>query len=95
MNKPKDGPYFYSEAKQLSDFVNIPVSLIGGIRDMETMENILNDSNIQYFGFGRPLLCEPDLIKKWENGERTKSKCIGCMGCMKTFSHKCVINKNK
>ena len=95
MNKPKDGPYFYSEAKQLSDILNIPVVLIGGIRDVETMEKILKESNIQYFGFGRPLLCEPDLIKRWENGERSKSKCIGCMGCMKTFSHKCVINKNK
>ncbi len=93
INKPQDGPYFYNEAKQLSNVINIPVSLIGGIRDMETMENILNDSNIQYFGFGRPLLCEPDLIKKWENGERSKSKCIGCMGCLKTFSHKCVLNK--
>ena len=90
INKPQDGPYFYNEAKQLSNVINIPVSLIGGIRDMETMENILNDSNIQYFGFGRPLLCEPDLIKKWENGERSKYKCIGFMGCLKTFSHKCV-----
>ena len=60
---------------------------------METMEELLSKSNIQYFGFGRPLFCEADLIKKWKNGERSKSKCIGCMSCLKTFSQKCVLNK--
>ena len=59
------------------------------------MEKILKESNIQYFGIGRPLVCEPDLVKKWENGERCKCKCIGCNGCAKNFAHSCVLNKNK
>ena len=32
---------------------------------MEIMEEVLNKSNIQYFGIGTPLVCEPDLVKKW------------------------------
>ena len=96
LNRPKNNiPYFLSETKNVSDIVNIPIVLIGGIRDIETMEKILNESKIEFFGFGRPLICEPDLVKRWENGERSKSKCIECNGCLKTFSHKCVVNKNK
>ena len=62
---------------------------------MEIMEEVLNKSNIQYFGIGTPLVCEPDIVKKWENGERCKSKCIGCNGCAKNLAHSCVLNKNK
>ena len=93
INKPNGSPYFFEEAKKLSEFINIPVSLIGGIREFDIMEDMLNNSNIQYFGFGRPLLCQPDLIKKWENGDRSKAKCISCNTCFKTFSHICVFNK--
>jgi 2,4-dienoyl-CoA reductase-like NADH-dependent reductase (Old Yellow Enzyme family) len=96
LNRPKNNiPYFLSETEDVSDILNIPIVLIGGIRDIEIMEKILNESKIEFFGFGRPLICEPDLVKRWENGERSKSKCIECNGCLKTFSHKCVVNKNK
>ena len=31
---------------------------------METMEEVLNKSEIEYFALGRPLVCEPDLVKR-------------------------------
>ena len=62
---------------------------------METMEEVLNKSKIEYFGVGRPLVCEPDLVKRWEKGERCKSKCIGCNTCVKNLAHSCVLNKKK
>ena len=37
-------------------------------------EFILNNSNIQYIGLSRALLCEPDLIIRWKNGD--KKKCV-------------------
>jgi 2,4-dienoyl-CoA reductase-like NADH-dependent reductase (Old Yellow Enzyme family) len=92
--KPKS-PIFYEEGKKIAEVVNIPVVLIGGIRDMETMEEVLNKSKIEYFGVGRPLVCEPDLVKRWEKGERYKSKCIGCNTCVKNLAHSCVLNKKK
>ena len=92
--KPKS-PIFYEEGKKIAEVVNIPVVLIGGIRDMETMEEVLNKSKIEYFGVGRPLVCEPDLVKRWEKGERCKSKCIGCNTCVKNLAHSCVLNKKK
>ncbi len=92
--KPKN-PIFYEQTNKISEIVNIPVVLTGGIRDMETMEEILNKSKIQYFGIGRPLICEPDIIKRWEKGERCKSKCITCNSCVRKSIHSCSLNKKK
>ena len=47
---------FLQATKKLSEIVKIPVVLIGGIRDIDTMEEILNSSNIRYFGIVRPLI---------------------------------------
>ncbi len=92
--KPKN-PIFYEQTNKISEIVNIPVVLTGGIRDMKTMEEILNKSKIQYFGIGRPLICEPDIIKRWEKGERCKSKCITCNSCVRKSIHSCSLNKKK
>ena len=58
------------------------------------MEDILNSSNIQYFRIVRPLICEPDIVKRWKNGDRSKAKCITCNSCLK-YHNKCVLNKKK
>ena len=92
--KPKN-PMFLQATKKLSEIVKIPVVLIGGIRDIDTMEEILNSSNIRYFGIVRPLICEPDLVKRWKNGDRSKSKCITCNSCTRNNSLTCVFNNKK
>ena len=92
--KPKTA-MFLQATKKLAEVVKIPVVLVGGIRDIETMEEILNSSNIRYFGIVRPLICEPDLIKRWKNGDRSKAKCITCNTCLRNKSTTCVFNKKK
>ena len=48
--KPKSkNPMFLQATQKLSEIVKIPVVLVGVIRDIETMEEILNSSNIRYF----------------------------------------------
>ena len=44
----------------------------------------------------RTLLCEPDIVKRWKNGDKKESKCISCFGCMKDLEHPhCIFNKEK
>ena len=62
---------------------------------MDTIEEVLAKSNIEYFGIGRPLVCEPDIIQRWEKGERCNSKCVTCNTCVKKSIHSCVLNKKK
>ena len=87
-------PFFFESAKKLADIVNIPVLLIGGIRDVESIYYVLNNSNIEYVALGRPLICEPDLVKRWKRGIMDKAKCVSCNTCLREFS-KCVFHKNK
>ena len=86
--------YFIEETKKLAEIVNVPVVLIGGVRDVDTMQKILNESKIEYFGLARPLICEPDLVKKWKEGKSKKAKCVSCNGCLKN-NFNCVFNKKK
>ena len=86
--------FFIEETKKLAEIVNVPVVLIGGVRDVDTIEKILNESKIEYIGLARPLICEPDLVKKWKEGKSKKAKCVSCNGCLKN-NFSCVFNKKK
>ena len=90
-------PFFYEIGKKLADLLKIPVILTGAVRDLDNMNEILNNSNIKYFGLARPLICEPDLIYKWKNGKAKKAKCVSCNTCLKNFRHgtSCILNKKK
>ena len=86
--------FFIEETKKLAEIVNVPVVLIGAVRDVDTIEKILNESKIEYIGLARPLICEPDLVKKWKEGKSKKAKCVSCNGCL-TNNFNCVFNKKK
>ena len=93
--KPKEkSPVFFERTKKIAEILNIPIILIGNVRDVDTIQNTLNNSKIEYVGLARPLICELDLVKKWKNGDMKKSKCVSCNTCLKNYST-CVLNKNK
>lgn len=59
--------------------VTIPVATVGWIVTPERGEEILNEGKADVIAYGRPLLADPDLPKKAENGE----KILVCTGCNK------------
>jgi len=65
------------------------VVLVGGVRDLETAEFILADTKIEAISLSRPLVRQPDLIKKWEEGDRTPVKCVSCNGCFNPTGVQC------
>ena len=82
--------YFLNFAAELADKISVPVILVGGLRSIETMQNILDNTNIQLLSLSRPLLREPDLPNKFMNGTCTESKCISCNACYNSHAHRCV-----
>ena len=89
-------PVFYEISKKLAEYINIPVILLGEIRDLDTIDFALNNSKIEYIGLARPLLCEPDIVKRWKNGKKDKSKCISCFACLKNLRNpECVFKKKE
>ncbi|MBP2643570.1 MAG: dehydrogenase [Firmicutes bacterium] len=79
---PRPPAYFKKFAAELAAEIPIPVILDGGERDYDVMLSILNTTAIEYFSLARPLIAEPDLVKRWENGDTRAAKCISCNACL-------------
>lgn len=84
--------YFLDAAKLLAERVKVPVVLVGGLRSIKKINEILNETNIAYISLSRPLIREPNLINRWLKGDTAPSKCISCNSCYRTYGHRCVFN---
>ena len=87
--------YFAGYAKEIAAGIDAPVILVGGNRSMDVMEDILNSSSIGYMAISRPLLSEPDLIKKWEKDRNYKPRCISCNRCFHEDGNDCDLDRQK
>ena len=81
ISSPSEESYFKVFANTIAQNTQIPTLLVGGNRSIEGMEEILNNSSIEYFSLARPFIAEPDLVKRWEEGDIRRSKCISCNKC--------------
>lgn len=85
--------YFKNAAANIAQNVDSKISLVGGNKNFENMENILNTTKIEYFSLSRTLFCEPDLINKWKVNKNYKPKCVSCNHCWDTFPNSCILRK--
>lgn len=67
--------YFKVASKKIKQAVTIPVILVGGIRSLPVAEKVIQDKIADAISLCRPLICEPDLILRWSQGDKSKSKC--------------------
>lgn len=80
----KEG-YFLIAAKAIKQSINIPVILVGGLRSLSVMEEIVSIHKIDMVALSRPFICEVDLLQCFLNG-RSKSSCKSCNKCNKQSS---------
>lgn len=81
---------FLEAAAHLAREVEVPVVLVGGLRSVEFIGQVLNNTKVEYISLSRPLIREPDLIRRWQQGDTAPSKCVSCNGCYRTEGHQCV-----
>ncbi|MDD5698480.1 MAG: NADH:flavin oxidoreductase [Victivallaceae bacterium] len=81
--QPDDLPYYFEAAKAYKQQLKVPLILVGGIRYYETAAKLLADGNCDYAAFCRPLIREPELMKRWRSGDTSRAKCISCNLCMR------------
>jgi len=86
----KEG-YFLEYAKIISNEINIPIITVGGFKNIDNMEKILNETNIGYFALSRPLLAEPYLIKRWRDGDKRPAICVSCSKCRTPEVNYCTV----
>ncbi len=75
----KEG-YFMEYVQELRHILTVPLITVGGFRSLESVTQALA-AGVDFVGFSRPLLAEPDLFVKWKNGEIHSAKCISCSKC--------------
>ncbi len=87
--------YFLEYGDALSKKVSCPIILVGGHRSIENMNDILNKTDIEYLSLSRPLICEPNLVKRWVDGDVRPSECRSCNMCYQTPNHECFVKLNQ
>ena len=73
--------YFRERAAALKRVVSVPVIEVGGIRSLETAQSIVGSGDADLLSICRPLIRQPDLIARWQRGEKSPATCISCGRC--------------
>ena len=81
---PYQEAYLMRDAKKFRDELTLPLILLGGITNRETMDLAMAEG-FDFVAMGRALLAEPDLINRIRSEPRTQSLCIHCNKCMPTI----------
>jgi 2,4-dienoyl-CoA reductase-like NADH-dependent reductase (Old Yellow Enzyme family) len=85
-------------AMQIKNAVDCPIMVVGGFRSIKVAEKAIEES-ADYISMARPFIREPDLIKRWQEGDNEPARCISCNGCfmpgIKEGGIYCIVKKKE
>ena len=67
--------YFQEYASTFKREITVPLLLVGGFRSFEVAERMIAEGVADFISMSRPFIREPDLIHRWQNGDRRKAEC--------------------
>jgi len=73
---------FLPQAEQFRARLKVPLSLVGGIRSLKTMEMLIKDKGFDLVSLCRPLIYDPGLPLKLARKDLTQSECTSCNKCL-------------
>jgi len=74
--QPAEEGYYKEEAKQYKEKIGVPLMLVGGVRSLEKAEEFLQKGICDFISLCRPLICEPELISRWQSGDTACAECL-------------------
>ncbi len=81
IRKLEQQSYFLGYAKELD--LTVPIILVGGNRDIENLEAILQAGKVDFIALCRPFIREPDLPNRWLAGIGSRlPECVSCNSCI-------------
>ncbi len=81
IDAPEKQSYFAAYAENLD--LRIPVISTGGNKSIDVVERICQRGKVDFFGFARPLIAEPDLPNRWLGmAGDAQCACISCNQCL-------------
>jgi 2,4-dienoyl-CoA reductase-like NADH-dependent reductase (Old Yellow Enzyme family) len=61
---------------------NVPLLLVGGLRRVSQMEDILKQGYADIISMSRPFIREPFLVQKFNEGKTDIASCVSCNKCL-------------
>jgi 2,4-dienoyl-CoA reductase-like NADH-dependent reductase (Old Yellow Enzyme family) len=78
---PEQEVYYREAARLYKERVGLPLILVGGVRSIEVAEELVGSGLADCVALCRPLICEPDLIRRWRAGDRRRALCVSDNAC--------------
>ena len=82
-------------ADKVSCEVDIPVILGGGRSNMEDINNLINNTNIDFISMMRPFVRQPYFLTTWKENRTGISECKTCNNCYWKKQSVCLIEGDK
>lgn len=79
--------YFRAWAGQVKARVAVPVIMVGGLRSLELMEEVVTAGEADFVALSRPLIREPGLVASWRAGRAEPARRPTCISCNQCFEH--------
>jgi len=73
--------FFLDDARTVRRAVRMPLVLLGGILSLDNLETAMREG-FDFVAMGRALIADPDLIRRMQNGDAMRSRCISCNKCV-------------
>ena len=74
--------YFRDWCREIKQQVNVPVMMVGGLRSVGLMEEIVEKGEADFISLCRPFIRQPGLVQEWKRGGRRRATCISCNECL-------------
>ncbi|MFN8052553.1 MAG: NADH:flavin oxidoreductase [Acidimicrobiales bacterium] len=81
---PFEEGFFLPFARQFRAALSMPLILLGGINERETIDGALAEG-FDFVAMARAILRQPDLPNRMREGEQSASLCVHCNKCMPTI----------
>ncbi|MBN1475269.1 NADH:flavin oxidoreductase [Candidatus Sumerlaeota bacterium] len=81
IDSPAREAYFRPEVTRIREAVTCPVIQVGGMRSVEVINDVLGSGEADLVAMSRPLIAEPDLVRRWLSGDLRRSLCSSCSKC--------------
>jgi 2,4-dienoyl-CoA reductase-like NADH-dependent reductase (Old Yellow Enzyme family) len=81
IRRPEEEAYFRPLVQQARLVTDLPLALVGGLRTLGVMEDVLASGNADLVSLCRPLISEPDFPNQLKAGLKDKSRCISANNC--------------
>ncbi len=91
--------YNLEAAKMIKPVIGkVPLFLVGGLRSLSYMEEILEQGYVDFISMSRPFIREPFLVKRFKEGKVDVASCVSCNKCLAAVANnmpvKCYYRKD-